>query len=174
MTALISEIVGAENYAALTKKIAAANPVYQSTANMLDITRNMFDSALSVAELTAENTGKIGNALLESGTVYEDAHSEMIDKVNPQNKAQRRLEGLTNALQAVEQGVSAISEISSEVIETRENITELKAEKAVWKKENEDLLKEKKDEKTVIKEDSQAKTEVAKIDFAKDETDNVS
>jgi myosin heavy subunit len=174
MTELITSVIGSANYEALTKKIAAANRIYQSTANMLDITRNMFDSARSVAELTAENTGKIGNALLESGTVYEDAYSEMIDKVNPQNKAQRRLEGLTNALQAVEQGVSAISEISSEVIETRENITQLKAEKAVWKKENEDLLKEKKDEKTVIKEDSQAKTEVAKIDFAKDETDNAS
>ena len=70
MTELLSSVIGATNYEALTKKIAAANRIYQSAANVLDLTRSLFDSARNVAELTAENTGKIGNALRESGAVY--------------------------------------------------------------------------------------------------------
>jgi hypothetical protein len=169
---ILTALLGSANYAVFSQKIASANRIYQSSANMLNLTRNMFDSARSVSELACENTGKIGNALLEAGVVYEGAYSDMIDKVNPQNKAQRRLEGLNNALSGITQGVSAISEISSEVIETKENIAELKAEKEVWKKENKILLKEKDDKKKVIKKESEAQTALEKIDFTAKESGN--
>ena len=172
MTELISSVVGATNYEALTKKIAAANRIYQSAANVLDLTRSLFDSARNVAELTAENTGRIGNALRESGAVYEDAYELMLEKVNPQNQAQRRLEGLSNTLQALEQGASTISEISSEVIETKDNITELKAERKQLADETKLILDAKKIEEDDVKTESQAETEVTKIDFTKDETDD--
>jgi hypothetical protein len=172
MTNLIKSMIGTENYAALTKKIAAANRIYQSTANVLDLTRSLFDSARNVAELTAENTGKIGNALRESGAVYEDAYQLMQEKVNPQNQAMRRLEGLSNTLQTLEQGASAISEVSSEVVETKENIDELRKEKKNLADETKLFLDAKKVEKEDVKAESQAETEIAKLDFAKDETDD--
>ncbi|MGL5076745.1 MAG: hypothetical protein ACRDBG_13110, partial [Waterburya sp.] len=172
MTELISSVIGSANYEALTKKIAAANRIYQSAANVLDLTRSLFDSARNVAELTAENTGKIGNALRESGAVYEDAYQLMQEKVNPQNQAMRRLEGLTNTLQTLEQGASAISEVSSEVVETRENIEQLKAERKQLEDETKLFLDAEKVKKEDIKTESQAQTEIAKLDFAKDETDS--
>jgi hypothetical protein len=172
MTELISSVLGSANYEALTKKIAAANRIYQSTANVLDLTRSLFDSARNVAELTAENTGKIGNALRESGAVYEDAYELMQEKVNPQNQAMRRLEGLTNTLGNIAEGASAISEISSEVVETRENITQLKAERKQLADETKLFLDAKKIEKEDVKTESQAATELAKLDFAKDEGDD--
>lgn len=172
MTQLITSAIGSENYAALTAKVAAANRIYQSAANVLDLTRSLFDSARNVAELTAENTGKIGNALREAGAVYEDAYDLMQEKVNPQNQAQRRLEGLSNTLGNLAEGASAISEISSEVVETRENITQLKAERKQLEDETKLFLDAEKVKKDEVKTESQAETELAKIDFAKDETDD--
>jgi hypothetical protein len=172
MTELITSVIGAGNYAALTQKIAAANRIYQSTANVLDLTRSLFDSARNVAELTAENTGKIGNALRDAGAVYEDAYDLMQEKVNPQNQAQRRLEGLSNTLGNLAEGASAIAEISSEVVETRENITQLKAERKQLEDETKLFLDAEKVKKDDVKTESQAETELAKIDFAKDETED--
>lgn len=172
MTQLITSAIGSENYAALTAKVAAANRIYQSAANVLDLTRSLFDSARNVAELTAENTGKIGNALREAGAVYEDAYDLMQEKVNPQNQAQRRLEGLSNTLGNLAEGASAISEISSEAVETRENITQLKAERKQLEDETKLFLDAEKVKKDEVKAESQAETELAKIDFAKDETDD--
>lgn len=171
MTELITSVIGAATYKELTQKIAAANRIYQSSANVLDITRSLFDSARNVAELTAENTGKIGNALRESGAVYEDAYELMQEKVNPQNQAQRRLEGLSNTLGNIEEGVSAISEISSEVVETTENIEQLKAERKQLEDETKLFLDAEKIKKEDVKTESQAETELAKLDFARDETD---
>ncbi|PSB05762.1 hypothetical protein C7B62_24500 [Pleurocapsa sp. CCALA 161] len=172
MTELISSVIGSENYAALTAKIAAANRIYQSTANVLDLTRSLFDSARNVAELTAENTGKIGNALRDAGAVYEDAYDLMQEKVNPQNQAQRRLEGLSNTLGNLAEGASAIAEISSEVVETRENITQLKAERKQLEDETKLFLDTEKVKKDEDKAESQAETELAKIDFTRDESDD--
>ncbi|PSB05602.1 hypothetical protein C7B62_24855 [Pleurocapsa sp. CCALA 161] len=171
MTELISSVIGSENYAALTKKIAAANRIYQSAANVLDLTRSLFDSARNVAELTAENTGKIGNALREAGAVYEDAYDLMQEKVNPQNQAQRRLEGLANTLGDLAEGASAIAEVSEEVIETKENIIQLKAERKQLEDETKLFLDAEKVKKDEAKAESQAETELAKIDFARDESD---
>ena len=109
--AVLSSVLGQANYDALTVRIAKANRIYQSSINLLDTTYSLFDSARTVAELTAENTGKIGNALRESGAVYEDAYEEFIEQVNPQNTSQRRLANFREGLESVE--MSSIPSLKS-------------------------------------------------------------
>ncbi|MEM9507535.1 MAG: hypothetical protein AAGA16_07570 [Cyanobacteria bacterium P01_E01_bin.35] len=139
---ILTNFLGTEEYEALTRRIAAANRVYQASANVLDTTHALFDSARTITELTASNTGKIGNALRDAGVVYEDAYDEMIEKVNPQNAAMRRLDRFRDGLESVEQGVSTVSSISSEVVETRENWQQLKDEKEAWKTEVDTAIQE--------------------------------
>lgn len=166
LTSLISSFIGTENYKALGQRLAKYNRIYQASANVLDATQGLFDSARSVAELTAENTGKIGNALLESGTVYENAYDEMVDEINPQSRAMRRLERFRQGLEAIEDGVSTVGNIASEVVETKDNFQELKEAKEEWKTENEELLTAKREEKEIVKEESKVTVEVEAIDFS--------
>jgi hypothetical protein len=167
---LITSAIGAGGYEALTIRIANYSRIYQSAANLTNTAFSLFDSARNIAETTAANTGKIGNALRESGAVYEDAYTEMLEKVNPQNAAMRRLEGFSNGLEAIEQGVSSISSVSSEVISIKDNYTQLKEEKETLAQETTEILAAKKIEKGEAKVAVQVSAEVKAIDFTKDET----
>jgi hypothetical protein len=167
---LITSAIGAEGYEALTIRIANYSRIYQSAANLTNTAFSLFDSARNIAETTAANTGKIGNALRESGAVYEDAYTEMLEKVNPQNAAMRKLEGFSNGLEAIEQGVSSISSVSSEVVSIKDNYTQLKSEKEALAQETTEILAAKKVEKGEAKVAVQVSAEVKAIDFTKDET----
>lgn len=152
ISALLTKLLGETAYAELTAKIVKANRIYQSSINLLDTVHSLYDSARTVAELTAENTGKIGNALRESGAVYEDAYEEFMERVSPQNAAMRRLEGFREGLESVENVFDTVSQISSSVVETQDNWQQLKTEKEAWKTEVETAIQEeitlKEEEKT--------------------------
>ena len=162
---VMSSILGTENYAALTARIAKANRIYQASINLLDTTYSLFDSARTVAELTAENTGKIGNALRESGAVYEDAYDEFLEKVNPQNASQRKLEKFREGLESVENVFDTVSQISGAVVETKENIEQIKEEKNNLAEEINTQIETKKDEKDTAKTQIQVTTDINDNDF---------
>lgn len=167
---LLTSLLGQQNYEQLTQKIASANRVYQSTANLLDTTQALFDSARTISELTAENTGKIGNALKESGAVYENAYEDFVETINPQNVTQRRLERFRQGLEQIEDNVSTVSQISSEVVQTRENFTQLREEKETWQTEFNTLQQIRTDERTEEKENVQVTANISNSDFLPDES----
>ena len=165
ITEILTTLLGAEEYAALTARIAKANRIYQSSINVLDTTYSLFDSARSVAELTAENTGKIGNALRESGAVYEDAYGEFLEKVNPQNASMRRLDKFREGLENVENVFSTINQISSGVVEFKENVEQLETEKEVLQEEITTALETQAEEKDTVKTQNQVGAEISENDF---------
>ncbi len=165
LTQMMQRILGAGNYEALTAKLASYSRVYQSAANLADLTFSLFDSARNIAEASATNTGKIGNALREAGAVYEDAYEEMSEKYSPQNRAMRKLSGLTENVEEFTEKADRIGEVSSEVVEIRESFAELQSEREVLKNEVNTALDLKKEEKDLAKEDVQTKTDVNDIDF---------
>ena len=167
---LLTSLLGQQNYEDLTRRIASANRVYQSTANLLDTTQSLFDSARTIAELTAENTGKIGNALKESGAVYESAYDDFVEQINPQNVTQRRLERFRQGLEQIEDNVSTVSQISSEVVQTRENFTQLREEKNQWQAEFNELQQTLATERKEEKDDVQVTANISSSDFLPDET----
>lgn len=172
IAAVLTNILGAEQYAALTARIAKANRIYQASVNVLDTTQALFDSARSVAELTAENMGKIGNALRESGAVYEDAYEEFAEKVSPQNRAQRNLEKFRGSIEGVSNVFETIEGISSNVVEFQENATQLKEEKKEWREELDKKIEVKVTEKTEAKGKLQVDADITKADFGKAETED--
>ncbi len=167
---LLTTLLGAETYAALTQKLATYNRIYQASANVLDAANDLFDSARSVAESTAENTGKIGNALLEAGVVYEDAYDEMAERISPQSRAQRRLERFRQGLEEIEDTVSTVGNIASEVVSTKDSFTELKEAKEEWQEEKQAVIDEIKTQKAETKTASQAETDVTDTDFDRTES----
>jgi hypothetical protein len=115
---MIKGAIGTANYTALTESWAKANRIYQSAINGLDATRSLFDSARSLNELTGNNIGKIGNALVKDGVVSEDAYHRMSENTTQFNVLMERLERAENA-------VSTLSSISGEILSIQENITQL-------------------------------------------------
>lgn len=162
---ILTNYLGEENYQALTKRIAAANRIYQASANILDTTQGLFDSAHTIAEIAASNTGKIGNGLREAGVVYEDAYDEMLEKVSPQNAAMRKLEKFRQGLDSIEEGVSNVSTISSEVVDIKENWEQLKKEKEDWNTEVEKAIEEQQQEKDDAKQEVQVGADIQETDF---------
>ena len=168
-TSILTKLVGAENYAALTARIAKANRIYQTGINLLDTTYSLFDSARTVAELTAENTGQIGNALKEAGVVYENAYQDMVEQVNPQNASMRKLDKFRNGLEQAENVFSSINQVSSEVVEFKDNVGQLKTEKETLDKEVTEFLETKAEEKAEVKKESEVKAEIDELDFDRNE-----
>lgn len=128
--ALLPIFTSLEERAALTSRIAKVNRVYQTGINLLDTTYGFFDSARTLAEMTAENTGKIGNALRESCTVYEDAYEEFVETIEPQNTSFKKLGKLREEVTSIVDVFNSIEQISSDVVEFEEVANKLRTEKS--------------------------------------------
>ena len=162
---MLEGLLGAEETALLSARIAKANRIYQTGINMLDATRSMFDSAHAIAEVGVSNTGKIGNALRDAGVVAEDSYQEMIERINPQSKRLLGLQKFRDGLEVAENAVNSVAQISSNVVEIEQNVTQLKTEKAALVKEIDDDIKVKTDAKNLTKQESQVTADPAKADF---------
>jgi hypothetical protein len=165
ITAMLSSVLGAENYKALTARIAKANRIYQSGINILDATRNMFDATHSIGEVTLRHTGEIGNALRNAGVVAEDSYQEMVEKVNPASKRLMGLEKFRNGIDVAEEAFDSVAQVSGNVLEIQQNITEIKTSKTAMITEMETDKTAKKDTRDVIKQESQVTAELVKADF---------
>lgn len=169
ITRVLKGVIGEAEYAAITARIAKANRIYQASINLLDTTYSLFDSARTVAELTAENTGKIGNALREAGVVYEDAYNEFVEEVESQNRKLRGFGKLGKSLEGIQEGVSTATEIVSEVVELKDIVGEVRSEKQALAEEINEATEKAKTEKDEAKEEVQVTADISEIDFDKAE-----
>lgn len=145
-------VFGVENWKNLTTTIKKANRIYQSGANIVDSVRSMTDSVRNVAEFTAENTGKIGNALKTYQVIAPDAFKWMPEKVDGQSVWVQRLQNL-------EEAASGIEMVSSEVLSITQNANEIKKQVDEFNKNVEDLApKDRKDNKPVAEKAKTQKT----------------
>ena len=158
-------ILGAEQYAELTARIAKANRIYQASVNVLDTTRNLFDSAHSIAEIGIEHTGQIGNALRDAGVVAEDAYGHMVERVSPQNRALRQVAKFREGAEAVEDALNTVSDVSSNVIEIQDNYEQLKKDKVELVDEIDLAKQEKSAEREKVKEESEVRADIERADF---------
>ena len=84
--ALMTNILGAEVYTGVKETWLRSSRIISSASQIVWTVRSIADSAREVTEWTAENTGKIGNALKKFRVVGEDAYKWMPEKVTATNK----------------------------------------------------------------------------------------
>jgi hypothetical protein len=140
-------LFGAENYNALTNNFKKANRIYQSGANIINSVRSMMDSVGNISEFIAENTGRIGNALKKYQVIAPDAFKWMPEQVNGQSILVQRLQNL-------EEAVSGIEMISSEVLNVTQNVNEINQQYQEFQKSISDSPKKEQLENTAIKTDA--------------------
>lgn len=153
-------------------KWKAANRVYQAGANMVWSVRSMFDSALTIATITAENTGRIGNALLKDRVISPNAFPNMSENVNPYNKQLERLNNLDDAASALGTIIGETTSLVSEINELKEQKTEFdKGLKELEPKEaiENQPIKAKRDAEKLA---STASNDLGNVDLAEGESPN--
>lgn len=97
VSSFLIKIVGIENYTTFKRELALWNNTYRSAANIVNTVRSIGDSTNAIASIGAENTGKIGNALLRDRVVSENSYSFMPENVTPSSAVIDRLNNLDDA-----------------------------------------------------------------------------
>lgn len=118
-------IVGQDNLNAIGSAWKKASTIYSSAANVWWAIREVGEQTRELTELAIENTGRIGNALRESGVVYEDSYPRLTDTVNPMTPFSRKFQQFQQGVYIVEETLEPIEQISSSVIGLQQSFTEL-------------------------------------------------
>ena len=171
----LKRLVGPEIYEGTRTNWLKLNRVYQSGANILFSVRSILDSTQEVAEWTAENTGKIGNALKRSGVVTERSYNWMPERVTAQNATRRKFDRIFDGIDAADDKLSSLQNVTGEVLDIQEELTEIGEGRREFEKAIEDLApKERPDNKPVADAVGESKTasespEVTDADLEPDE-----
>jgi hypothetical protein len=120
-------IFGLETWKGMKTTWKQWNRIYQAAANIANTVRSMIDSVRNIAEFTAENTGKIGNALKKFGAIGEKAFKWMPEHVNGRSIWMQRLENLEDA-------ASGLEMVTSEMVSVQDNFKELQDQKKEFEK----------------------------------------
>ena len=129
----VKAVVGEEVYTNTSKAWLKANRIISAGTQIIYTVRSLHDTSQEVAEWTAENTGKIGNALKRWGVVGEKAFPWMAERVRAQDAHRRRFERITEGLENLEDTASSLSQVTSNVREIGEELTEFQQQRQAFK-----------------------------------------
>ncbi|MBE9157697.1 hypothetical protein IQ265_12795 [Nodosilinea sp. LEGE 06152] len=101
-----------------------ANRIVQSTSMVIWSIRSISDATQDLLEWVAENTGKIGNALLRFGVVGERAYKPMSERAQAQHRMRRRFDKLTGTMERADDIVSSATMATSNVLEIQQETGE--------------------------------------------------
>lgn len=126
-------VVGEQIYTNTSKAWLKANRIISSATMIAYTVRSLNDTSKDVMEWTAENTGKIGNALKKYGVVGERAYPWMSERVKAQDAYRRKFERVTEGLESLEDTASSLSQVTGNIREIQEEYTELKEQRDAFK-----------------------------------------
>ncbi|MEM9805575.1 MAG: hypothetical protein AAF959_09875 [Cyanobacteria bacterium P01_D01_bin.56] len=121
----VKSVVGEDVYNDTRVAWQKANRVLQAGSNIIWTIRNINDATQDVLEWTAENTGKIGNALKKYGVVGDRAYPWMSERVQAQDFYRRKFSRVFQGLEQAEDTASSLAVVTGNVREIQEEVTEL-------------------------------------------------
>lgn len=127
--AFMSSILGETVWNGTKESWQKANRIISTASNIISTVRSIADSTRDVLEWTAENTGKIGNALKRFRVVGENAYKWMPERVTAQGKWHRNIDKAVEGIQSVEDTASSLAGAVGSVRSIQEDFTEVKEQK---------------------------------------------
>ncbi|MEM9448376.1 MAG: hypothetical protein AAGA75_07565 [Cyanobacteria bacterium P01_E01_bin.6] len=121
----LRNLLGDDLYEDTNERWKKANTVIRTASNIVWTMRSMINSVQEVIEWTAENLGKIGNALKRWGVVGERSYPWMSERVKTQDRYRKNLRTVIEGLSAVEDTADSLTQVTSEVREIQEETGEL-------------------------------------------------
>jgi uncharacterized protein YoxC len=147
----IKGVVGEEVYTGVKTTWNKLNRIVQTASQVVWTIRSMTDSVREIGEWTAENTGKIGNALRRFGVVGENAYGAMPERMTAQGKWFARVDRFRNQTESLDDAASSLQGVLSEVRSIQEEATELKEQKDNFDKAVKDALPKEREDNTATK-----------------------
>ncbi len=137
-----------------------ANRIVQSTTQIIWTIRSIADSTKEILEWTAENTGKIGNALKRWGVVGDNAYKWMPEQVTITNAWSRKVDRAREGIETLDDAASSFSGALGEVQNVQEEFTQLDEQKKQFDNNLKELTpKEREDNKPVADGATEAASE---------------
>jgi hypothetical protein len=159
---LIKKMIGTENYTNLSATWKKASRIYQASANLLNNIQSLRYSITSALETIGGWNAKIGNALKRFGVVGDSAYPWMNPNPDFDNKYMRGLETVQNA-------VSSVDQIASDVLSAQESVNEIVKQKDELQK----LLTEGTEKPSVQNQQQQQKSDASKTASASPDINSV-
>lgn len=126
---LISSILGAETWTGTKLAWNKANTIISSATAITYSVRSLFDSTRQIAEWTAENTGKIGNALKKFRVVGENAYPFMREQVNSTNAWALKVDRVRQGVDSLDDAASSLSSVLGDVQNIQQEYAQIKEQK---------------------------------------------
>ena len=132
-------ILGAEVWRGTKEAWNKANRIISTATNIVWTVRSLFDSGREILEWTAENTGRIGNALKRWGIVGDGAYPWMPEQVTHTNAWTRRIDRAREGIEAIDDTASSLSGVLGEVQNVQEEFGQLETQKKEFSKQLKEL-----------------------------------
>lgn len=108
-------VLGEQVYQGVSETWHKASRITSAAANLLWSIRSINDSLQQITEWTAENTGKIGNALKRFRVVGQNAYPWMSEQVNAQSRTRATFNRIREGIETVEDTASSLQGVLGEV-----------------------------------------------------------
>ncbi|BAS54923.1 hypothetical protein LBWT_8230 [Leptolyngbya boryana IAM M-101] len=126
--------LGAETWNGTKATFTKLNRIVTTASQIVWTVRSIADSSREIAEWTAENTGKIGNALKRFRVVGENAYPWMPERVTAQSKWQQRMQKFRDGQENLDDAASSIASVVGEVRSITEEVNEFREQKEAFDK----------------------------------------
>ncbi|HAA27408.1 MAG TPA: hypothetical protein DCE56_06625 [Cyanobacteria bacterium UBA8553] len=140
-------IFGVSTWNELKAKWAAANRIVSTGSTLLWSVRDLMDNTQNLAEIAAENSAKVGNALRRAGQTF-DTGAWFPENYNYRTILHRKITGFNEFLGNATNLAQVFEELTSTTLEIQENLNEIN-------ENNEKFQKALKEGEKVIREDNQ-------------------
>lgn len=136
---LFENVLGAETWKGVKTSWNKANTIISSASNIIYTVRSLWDSSKEILEWTAENTGRIGNALKRFRVVGENAYRYMPEQVTHTNAWSLKMNRFREGTDSLDDTASSLSGVLGGVQSIQEETKELKQQKDTFDKNLKDL-----------------------------------
>ena len=126
---IINSLIGEEQAQAISQRLSRFGRIFRAGTNIIWTLRNIQDTTADVLELTANNTGKIGNALKRSGVVDRLSYPWMPTNVQASDLWRRKFQRVFDGLEQAEDTLGAAYGVTANVLELGEEMNFLGQQK---------------------------------------------
>jgi hypothetical protein len=147
-----TSLLGQEVYTGIKDTWHKASRILSSASNIIWTIRSITDSMREIAEWTAENTGKIGNALKRFRVVGENAYKWMPEQVTATNAWMLRINRFREGVDSIDDTASSLSSVLSEVQGIQEEFDQLDEQKNKFNENLQALTPKEREDNTPVKE----------------------
>jgi hypothetical protein len=111
----MKSLLGAEAWNGTKQAWLKANRIISTASNIVYSARSIMDSVREIGEWTAENTGRIGNALKRFRVVGERAYPWMPERVQGTDRWTARIRRAQEGAESLDDAASSLSSVLGEV-----------------------------------------------------------